>query len=178
MTIYLILALVLSLLLAAIGLGIMLVMVWSVLVGVPLVPTHMPQAKRMMELGGVAPGKTIIDLGSGAGRLIFLAAELGATAIGYELNPFLYFWTLYIIWRRGLHGKVSMRFRSLYKADVSQADVVFAFLFPKPMKMLEPKLLGEMHPGAKIVSYGFSMPGVVPAVKEQGIYVYDVPSKR
>ncbi|MDO8626294.1 MAG: 50S ribosomal protein L11 methyltransferase [Candidatus Magasanikbacteria bacterium] len=171
----LIISMILSVVLSLIGFFLMIIMVWSVLVGVPFVPTHLPQAKRMMALGAVGPGKTIIDLGSGAGRILFLAASMGAKSIGYELNPFLYFWTKYEISKRGLKNQVSVRFKSLYKADVSSADIVYSFLFPKPMIKLEPKLLGEMKPGAKIISYAFKMPDVVPVIKEQGIYVYEVP---
>lgn len=174
MFVWLIVATMLSVVLSFLGILLMLIMVWSVFAGVPFVPTHLPQAKRMMELGGVGPGKTIIDLGSGAGRILFLAARLGANSIGYELNPFLYFWTKYEIWKRGLTGRVKVYFKSLYKADVSSADIVYSFLFPKPMIRLEPKLMSEMKPGAKIISYAFKMPGVVPAIKEQGIYVYEV----
>ncbi|MBI5729032.1 MAG: hypothetical protein HY983_02205 [Candidatus Magasanikbacteria bacterium] len=146
----------------------------SSIIGVPFLPTHHKQARAMMEFAALRPGLRVVDLGSGAGRLLFLAAERGADAVGYELNPVLYFWTLLVIKLKGLSGRVSVRCQSLYQADLSGADVVFAFLFPKPMAKLAPKLFTEMKPGATIISYAFSIPGHTPIKKEQGIFVYKV----
>ena len=151
-----------------------LVMFISAIVGVPFVPTHRRQARLMMDLAQIGPGSRVVDLGSGAGRLLFLAAARGATAIGYELNPFLYIWTKIMIWLKGLSHRVEVRCQSLYKADVSQADVILAFLFPKPMQKLGPKLFVQLPLGARIVSYAFSIPGVEPVIKQEGIFVYDV----
>ena len=151
-----------------------LAMFISVFVGVPFVPTHQKQARHMMKLAGIKPGMNVIDLGSGAGRLLFLAARAGARTTGYELNPFLYWWTKIEARLKGLSSLVDMKCQSLYTADVSKADVVLAFLFPEPMKRLGPKLFSEMSPGSKIVSYAFSIPGHEPTIKEQGIFVYEV----
>ncbi len=146
----------------------------SVFVGVPFVPTHQKQARHMVELAGITPGMNVIDLGSGAGRLLFLAARAGARTTGYELNPFLYWWTKIEARLKGMSNVVDMKCQSLYDADVSKADVVLAFLFPEPMKRLGPKLFSEMKPGSKIVSYAFAIPNREPRIKEDGIYVYEV----
>lgn len=176
-TFFLYLALAFSFMLGLLGVLILLILVLSVFAGVPFVPTHMAQAKRMMELGGVGEGKLVIDLGSGAGRLLFLAAGRGASAIGYELNPILFWYTRWHAWRTKQAKNVSVKLESLYKADVSRADVVFTFLFPQPMIDLDKKLFAEMKPGSKVISYGFKIPGREPVVHEQAIYVYDVPAR-
>lgn len=152
----------------------MFTLIVSALIGVPFLPTHRKQALAMMRLAALRPGMRVIDLGSGAGRLLFLAAREGAEATGYELNPILYFWTLLITRLKGLSGRTQVRCQSLYQADLSEADVVFAFLFPKPMEKLAPKLFTELKPGATIISYTFSIPGHTPIKKEQGIFVYRV----
>ncbi|MSU75461.1 MAG: hypothetical protein EXS55_03035 [Candidatus Magasanikbacteria bacterium] len=160
---------------AAIVLGIVFVVLFiSSLLGVPFLPTNMRQARLMMELAGIKPGMTVIDLGSGNGRLLFLAAKKGARAIGYELNPGLYAWTMAVAFLRGQTKLVSVKCRSLYDADLSEADVVLSFLMPGPMKKLASKLFSELKPGTTIVSYAFSIPGHEPAVKKEGIFVYKV----
>ncbi len=146
----------------------------SVIAGVPFVPTHRKQAIKMMELAGIQSGMKVIDLGSGAGRLLFLAAKKGATAVGYELNPFLVLWTNLAILAKGLRGKVTVKWQSIYTADVKTADVVCTFLMERPMRQLEEKLWTEMKSGSKIVSYVFSAPHHAYAVKEEGIYVYTI----
>lgn len=146
----------------------------SVFIGVPFLPTHLNQAKHMVKLAGIKPGMKVVDLGSGAGRLMFLAAAAGAEVVGYELNPFLVVWTRLMISVRRLGGKTRVRLQSIYTADVKDADVVLAFLFEEPMKKLESKLFQEMKPGAKIVSYTFPFAQHEPARKEQGVMVYEV----
>lgn len=47
-----------------------------IFLGVPFLPTR-PQARRMIEWAQIKPGMKVIDLGSGTGRLLFLAAESG-----------------------------------------------------------------------------------------------------
>lgn len=150
------------------------VMVVSVLVGVPFLPVHRRQAELMVKLAELKPGMTAIDLGSGAGRFLFLAAGQGAKAVGYELNPFLFWWTKLMIKANGLSGLVSVRLLSLYSAPIGDADVVFAFLLPRLMGSVEKKLFAELKPGAKIISYAFSLPNHAPTIKTEGIFVYEV----
>jgi tRNA A58 N-methylase Trm61 len=151
-----------------------LVFVISVLIGVPFLPTHRKQANTMIALAELKPGMTVVDLGSGAGRLLFAAAAVGAEAIGYELNPFLVLWTKLMIKVKGLNGQVTVKWQSLYQADLHNVDVVFAFLFPTPMQKLSPKLFSELKPGAKIISYVFAIPDKKPIITKEGILVYQV----
>ncbi len=150
------------------------VSVLSVFIGVPYLPVHRKQAEKMMELAELKPGMKTVDLGSGAGRLVFLAAENGAFATGYELNPFLVWWSRMMARIFKLDKLVDIKLKSIYQADLSQMDVVFAFLLPKPMEKLEKKLFTELKPGAMILSYSFSIPNRTPIKKEQGIFVYKV----
>lgn len=166
-------ALVLNILVGAL-MVILLAFVISVFLGVPFLPTHRRQAELMMDLAGVGPGVKVADLGSGAGRLLWLAAKRGAKAVGYELNPFLYWWTRVLIIIKGYRGQVEARWQSLYQADLAEADVVFTFLMNKPMLKLEAKLFRELKPGARIVSYTFPFPNRAPLLKREGVFVYQV----
>lgn len=149
-------------------------LVFSCLLGVPFMPTHKAQTETMMDLAEVGEGKLLVDLGSGAGRLLFAAAKRGARAVGYELNPFLFAWTKCQIWRQGLSGKVQVFCRSLYQADLSKADVVVTFLFPKYMTRLDKKIFSELRTGAKVVAYTFPFKGRQEKIKKEGLFLYDV----
>lgn len=146
----------------------------SALLGVPFLPTHRRQAKLMIELAEIKPGMRVIDLGSGAGRLLWLVANQGAMVTGYELNPWLYVWTKLMIIVKGLFKCVTVKFKSLFEADLRDVDVVLAFLSPGMMRKLESRLFAELKPGAKIVSYTFSFPNRTAIKKQEGIYVYRV----
>ncbi len=140
--------------------------------GVPFLPTHRRQARKMMELAEIKPGMKVIDLGSGAGRLLFMAANQGATAIGYELNPFLVIWTKLMILLKGKRGQIKVFYKSIYDADIADADAIMMFLYPPHMKKLESKIFNEAKPEVKILSYVFQFHNYTPIANEQGIFIY------
>jgi len=155
-------------------LALLLIFVFSPLfLGVPFLPTHQKQARKMIELAQIKPGMKVVDLGSGAGRLLFLSAKSGAEATGYELNPFLILWTKMVIFFKRRQNQVKVFYKSIYKADISEADVIFLFLYPPHMKKLADKIFMECKPGAKIVSYVFKFPERAPILSEEGIFVYE-----
>ena len=59
-------------------------------------------------------------------------------------------------------GRGEIRRGDLWKTDVSQEDVVYAFLSPAPMAALWQKLSTEMKPGSLFVSNSFAVPDVDP----------------
>jgi len=158
---------------AAIGFLFIIILI-STLIGIPCLPTHRKQARLMIELADIHPGDKVVDLGAGHGRLLFLAAAQGAQATGYELNPFL---VLYIWLKTKLKktpGTVRIKWQSLFKAEVGDADAVFCFLFPGYMPKLDAKLFGDMKAGARIITYVFSFSGRVPIIKKEGVSLYKV----
>ena len=151
-----------------------LVVLLSTVIGSPCLSTHQKQARLMIELAELKPGMKVVDLGSGLGRLLFLAADSGADATGYELNPVLYWFTKLRAKLKKTPGRVEARWQSLFDADVRSADVVFCFLFNGYMPKLDKKLFSEMKPGAKIIGYTFPFKNRKYFKKEQGVFVYCV----
>jgi hypothetical protein len=48
--------------------------------------------------------------------------------------------------------------------DLSQHDVVYAYLSPVPMALLWRKVRKEMHPGSILISNSFVVPGIEPEI--------------
>ena len=61
------------------GLGLLLIVTWglSILFGAPFLPTLKPERLRAMDLLDLKPGQVFVDLGSGDGVMLVLAAERG-----------------------------------------------------------------------------------------------------
>lgn len=134
---------------------------WAMLCGVPFVPTSMKQVRRMLKAAKLKPGMVIYDLGSGDGRLVHTAArEYGATAIGYEISPLVWIWSLFlsIFWV----SNAKLRFGNFWKKDVRDADVIVCYLLPKVMHRMEKELLPQLKPGTLIISNAFSMKELKP----------------
>jgi len=121
----------------------------------PFVPSNKKATISMIELADIKKGMTVIDLGSGDGRILLSAASKGANAIGYEINPFLVYWTkLRSIWSNH-RSCITVRWMSLWKADISNADVLFVYLLPNKLTRLQKKILNECKPGTVVVSNSF-----------------------
>lgn len=133
----------------------------------------------MMKLSGVKPGEIVYDLGAGDGRIIIIAAkEFGAMSVGFELAVLPYILGCIKILANGLRGKSRLKYANFYFQDLSKADVICAFLTPKAMEKLKPKLQTETKPGCRIVSYAFEIPGWQPTKidkpdqRSAAIYLY------
>ena len=132
---------------------------WTDLKGAPYVATPRATARRMLKLAEVGPEDVVYDLGSGDGRLLWLASqEFGARAVGVEIDPFRYAWTKVMIRLKGLTGKVGVIRADFFQVDLSAATVVTAYLLRDTNRKLMAKLEQELPPGARVVSRKYIFP--------------------
>lgn len=124
---------------------------------VPFLPVPMSTAADMLKAAGLKRGETVYDLGCGDGRLVYLAVkDYGVTGIGLELSPVVYLIARIrgVLWGSG----AAIKFGDMRLRDLSGADAVFCYLNTDMMRSLEPKLLRELKPGARVVSCVFKFP--------------------
>ncbi len=126
----------------------------------PFFTTPPAVVERMLALAGTGPHDYVIDLGSGDGRIVIAAARgFGARALGIELDESLVRLSRDHAKRAGVSERVSFEHGDVLHADLSRASVVTIYLLGSLMNRLQPKLLAELKPGARIVSHAFSMTG-------------------
>jgi hypothetical protein len=158
----------------------------------PYVPTPQVVVNRMLELAQIKPGDTVIDLGSGDGRIMITAAQkYGARGFGVELNPRLVLSSNEEAQRAGVADRVKFLQQDLFKTDFREADVLTLYLLPDVNMVLRPKILAELKAGTRVVSHDYGMglwrPEVeetvpapdktVGARKESTVYLWIVPAK-
>jgi len=119
---------------------------------VPFVVTPMEVVSRMLQLAEVGPGDTVIDLGSGDGRIVIEAAKRGARGVGIELDKSLVAAATQNARAAGVADRARFEARDLFAADISAATVVTIYLLPELNARLLPKLLA-LAPGTRIVSH-------------------------
>lgn len=142
--------------------------------GAPWVPVRAYDVQKLLDDAKVGKGTSYLELGCGDGRLVRAAAQRGAKAVGYELNPLLFL----VAWLRCLGvPNATVRFGDLWKISLSKADVVMAFLVPRTMPRLGIKAAKEMKPGALLVSYVFEIPGLKPVKKSKSWLMYSFGSQ-
>jgi SAM-dependent methyltransferase len=119
---------------------------------VPFVVTPPEIVERMLRLAEVGPGDTLVDLGSGDGRIVIAAARRGATAFGVDLDPGLVKLAAENARKAGVAHRARFEVRDIFDTDLSRASVVAFYLLPEVNAKLLPKLLA-LKPGTRVVSH-------------------------
>jgi SAM-dependent methyltransferase len=146
---------------ATLLLAVLLWRFWTYRRGASYSPTARRRVEAMLDLADVRPGDTVLDLGSGDGRILIEAARRGARAVGFELDPLRAARSRWRIRRAGLDARASVARADFFEADISEADVVFCYLQQWSNVVLQEKLLRELRPDAQIVSHRWTFPGLV-----------------
>jgi hypothetical protein len=145
------------------------------LVGGAWSPTPMHVVETMLDRAEVGRFEVLYDLGAGDGRTVLQAAKRGAICYAVEVDP-LKSWLIGWRARRGaVHGQVRILRENFFHTNLRKADVITAYLSPAAMEKLAPKLLAELKPGARVVSYRRPIPGWLPESVGGGIYTYRMP---
>src|SRR5262245_55521601 len=119
---------------------------------VPYVQTPVEIVERMMRMAEVGPGDSIIDLGSGDGRIVIAAAKRGARGLGVDLDPSLVKLATENARKAGVASRARFETRDIFDTDLSGATVVAFYLLPDFNAKLMPRLLA-LKPGTRIVSH-------------------------
>ncbi|XP_042317413.1 ATP synthase subunit C lysine N-methyltransferase isoform X2 [Sceloporus undulatus] len=106
----------------------------------PFVPATSKQIENVLSMLKGRNG-SLVDIGSGDGRIVIAAAKVGFKAVGYELNPWLVWYSRYRAWREGVHQDARFYISDLWK-----------------MLPLEKKLGEELQLDARVVACRFPFP--------------------
>lgn len=145
-------------------------------------PTPRAVVDEMLALARVGPGDVLYDLGSGDGRIPIAAARVhGVRAVGIDIDPELIEKANANAIAAGVADRVAFRNDDLFTSDFSDATVVTLFLYPDLNLKLRPRLLSELKPGTRIVSYYHDMgdwpPEKTVRTSRANIYLWTVPAR-
>uniref|UniRef100_A0A8C9J2Z4 ATP synthase subunit C lysine N-methyltransferase n=1 Tax=Panthera tigris altaica TaxID=74533 RepID=A0A8C9J2Z4_PANTA len=130
----------------------------------PFVPATTKQIANVVKMLHCRRG-SLVDIGSGDGRVVIAAAKEGFTAVGYELNPWLVWYSRYRAWREGVQDSAKFYISDLWK-----------------MPQLEEKLELELKDDARVIACRFPFPRWTPDhVTGEGVdtvWAYDLSTLR
>jgi protein-L-isoaspartate O-methyltransferase len=129
----------------------------------PFITTPPEVVARMLRLADTAPRDFVIDLGSGDGRIVIAAArDHGASGLGVELEPALVEQARENARRAGVAHQARFEAGDALQTDLSRATVVTIYLLPSLLEALQPRLLAQLQPGARVVTHAFAFKGWPP----------------
>lgn len=150
---------------------------------VPYVPAPQELVDAMLDLADIREGDFLMDLGSGDGRIAITAAKrYGIHAAGTEIDPELVRRSNQACRDANLGERVRFITGDLFLADLSAASIVTIYLTPGVNLRLRSKLLREMKPGARVISYRFGMGNWAPTktvrIGDEQVFLWVIPDHR
>jgi SAM-dependent methyltransferase len=124
----------------------------------------MSVVRAMMDLASVGPADTVMDLGSGDGRIVMEAARRGARGIGVDIDALLIAQSKARSLQLGYGEKVRFLNENLLGTDLREATVVMLFLASELSLQLRPRLLRDLKPGSRIVSHMYRIGDWAPSM--------------
>jgi len=125
--------------------------------GIPFVPTRQRTLKRIFSQLKITKKDVFYDLGCGDGRLVFFVNKnFGCRALGVELNPLLHLFSKFKARHQKLTKVIFIK-KSFFEVNLSDASIIYLFLFPEVVEKLSVKLKRECRKGTVIISHGFRL---------------------
>lgn len=158
-----------------IAVGIALLFGFVVVFGAPYLPTLKPQIETALDLLALNPGQTLVEVGSGDGRVLLAAAQRGWLAVGYELNPIL---VLYSMWHtRKFRHQIRIVWGNALTKKWPPTDGVYVFGIERIMARLHTKIVQSIDKPTNVASFSFEIVGQKPKTTKNGIHLYVVRPK-
>jgi hypothetical protein len=144
------------------------VIYYSVRYGIGPVPTSRKVKATMKYVIPCFESKTIYELGSGWGSLVFFFSTRYPLCkiYGFEISVFPYVISKLISWCVNRQN-IRLYRRNFFAISLSKADVVVCYLYPQAMKRLSDKFKKELKKGTYVITHTFA----VPNWKEDNVYV-------
>lgn len=147
-----------------------MVFAFAVFFGAPYLPTLKQQINEALDLMDLKKGQTMLELGSGDGRVMLAAAKRGWKVVGYEINPLLVAvsWLLTLRYRK----QVTVVWGNYWHKSWPACDGIFVFLLDKYMAKLDEQIWMNCKKPVRVVSFAFKIPGKRIAQKKKGMFLY------
>lgn len=148
--------------------------------GAPYVPSRRPDlADVFTELCPLTADDTVVDIGSGDGVVLRLAAEHGARAIGFEINPVLVVIARLISLRQ---PRVQTKWCDFWLTPLpAETTVVYVFGESRDIVKMAARVQVEADRIGKplwLVSYGFMIPDLTPERTTSTHFLYRMLPKK
>ena len=154
---------------------------------VPYEPSPEHVVAEIVRLARLKPGDVVYDLGCGDGRIVIAAVKMpGVRGVCVDIDPERIAESRENARNAGVSERMEFLTQDLFETDIRRATVVTLFLWPKINLKLRPKLLRELEPGARVISYMHDMGDWLPdetvpvhsGKRDTAVYLWTIPERR
>lgn len=139
-------------------------------------------AKKAFRLAKVGKKDIVYELGSGTGTAMIVAAKAFNVqkAVGIETSASRVWWSQQKARRHNVIKQTTFLQKNFYDIDLSPASVVYLYLVPRVIKELQKKLLKDLKPGTRVVTYVYEIDYLPLCATDEAkkIFVYEIPRKK
>jgi SAM-dependent methyltransferase len=139
--------------------------------GPPYIPTLRLNLETALDMLDLKPGQTLLDLGSGDGRVLIAAAQRGWNAVGIEVSPMLVIVSRIRTWK--YRKQVRIIWGNYFMTKWPEADGVFGFIIQYQMRRLDKRIEQWHTKPVKVASFAFPIPDKTPIDEISGVYLYE-----
>ena len=150
----------------------------TVLFGAPFVPTHTRQFKKLLKHISPDPANDVlVDLGAGDGKILKLSAAGVKSAIGYEINPFLWALAKFNLTKI---ANAQVKLANFNKTDLpAETTIIYIFSagnFKTTIVNLISNHLKKHQRPITLISYGFEFEEFGKSELHHGFHIYRLKS--
>lgn len=120
----------------------------------PFVTSNDTKIRELLKIIGIKKNQVFYELGSGDGRVVFIAASLGGKAIGIEQSWIRVWYARFLAQKNNMKNTFFIH-GNVFDRNYFPADYVYIFLLPDAVDRLETKLTKELKKGAIIITQTF-----------------------
>lgn len=137
---------------------------------------------RLLKLAQLKDNDVVVDLGSGNGLIVLMAAQLNKKLKGWgvDIDAKLVKESNEEAKRQGVADRVKFMHQNAFDADLRDATVITMWLFPEFMRLLRPTILERARPGTRVLTSTWDMGSWPADAKEAGspeIFLWTVPAR-
>lgn len=152
--------------------GCLLGLSWFAGSDAPFVPTKMKHLRKILKWAGVKKGKKFYELGSGDGRVVFEAANLGADSVGIEQSWLRVLYSKYKAKKLNLSSRAHFSHGNIFSKNYKDADIIYIYLLPKGVAKLESKFQNEIKRRTVVITQTYHFPTWKPYEKLGPFWLY------
>ena len=108
----------------------------------PATTSQLQNIQKALQKCGHGKGSTLIDIGSGDGRIVHLSAQNGFKSHGIELNPWLVLYSKMKSWRLGIRSSATFARQDLWKTNFGKYDNIVIFGVEQMVKFFLHEVFG------------------------------------